>query len=134
MWLWLFFALLFLTAALALAFFTWQPDKLLAVHMYLTGRNAENEMDAASYTFVRLTRRFCAIPAIVCLLIGIGFAQSAMRAAKERPENERHDQARFEAIRKHGVGALLSKQASGDPQNPASLLPNAPPTPRAPGK
>ena len=128
--LWTIFALFFIALALILAYFTWLPDRLLALHQYLTGRDAASELDRASYTFLRLTRRLCAIPAIICLVIGVRFVQAAVRAANEHPANVQHDQKRFEDIRRHGVGSLLSQQ----PNQIAAPRPGAPAAPGSPRK
>lgn len=130
MWLWLFCAVFFVALALLLAFFSLLPERLLAVHRYLTGRDADQEMDAASYTFQRITRRLCAGPAIVSLIIGVCFVQSAVKAARQRPDDERRDQQRFEQIKKQGVGSLLSQQL----QARGSSAPGQPGAPQPPGR
>lgn len=112
MWLWGFFAVVFALTTLVLAYFSWFPEQLLALHEYLTGRDAARELDRATYSFMRMTRRLCAIPAVICLVIAACFVNAAVQAARDQPANDRHDQERFERIRKLGAGSLYSQHGS----------------------
>ncbi len=108
MWFWGFFAVIFGLLTLALAYFAWAPDRLLALHQFLTGNDAERELDGAQYTFMRITRRASLASLVICLTLTGLFTRTAVDYARTQEIRDQHDAARFEKIRKSGVGALYS--------------------------
>jgi hypothetical protein len=107
--LWTFLALFFALISMALGFFAWFPERLLFLHHRLTGRDAIRELDGAHYVFMRLTRRVCVVPMVVCLLIALCFTWTAVNDARMNEINERRDKERFEKIRRQGAGSIYSQ-------------------------
>ncbi len=106
---WTFLASLFALVSLVLGFFAWFPELLIDLHQRLTDRDAVRELDGAHYSFLRLTRRVCAVPMAVCLVISLCFVRAAVNDARTREAREQHDNEREEKIRKYGVGSIYSQ-------------------------
>jgi len=106
---WTFWALFFGLLALILGFFTLYPEWLMYLHQRLTGRDAVRELEGGHYSFLRVTRRACAVPMAICLVIALCFTKTAFNDARTREQREKYDAERMNKIRTQGVGSVYSQ-------------------------
>jgi hypothetical protein len=106
--------ILFAAAFLLFGYFVWVPRQLLRIHDYLTDGNVANELGAAQDHFLKLTRRFCAAPMVLCLVAVLLCAKGAYNDARLRPEREKREQVLKEKLKKYSVGSVYAKPLEQD--------------------